>query len=363
MDNKLGEAIHKASQSHNAECREEAQAEKQEYIDRVDSSVRTIIREEVKTQLPQILPKAVLDFATPSTYEAAASLLEYELMKILLDKIEESKSHLRADYRRKIYDALVESYNTDKDLFNTYGEVFTLKRSRDDKDKDQDISAGSDRGMKRRKSSKEAESPKDQRLKEGKSSSSSKGTSRSHHKSSGKSAHAEEPSHIVDDSGVQKNQEFDTSNNDEQPDDEAASKNDWFKKPERPPTPDPDWNKRQQNFWLDWHLTFSKEPARVTELEYHFEECSKAITERLDWHNPKGKPESMKDVYSRKRIIAFTRLKIMKWNKDRIPAKEEMEWIRQTTGLCYDLGYREVALSKEVNVESREVYWWKRIRE
>ncbi|GKF57921.1 hypothetical protein Tco_0171458 [Tanacetum coccineum] len=55
----------------------------------------------------------------------------------------------------------------------------------------------------------------------------------------------EEPSHTVDDSGVQKNQEFDTGNNDEQPDNEAASKNDWFKKPKRPPTPDPDWNKRQ----------------------------------------------------------------------------------------------------------------------
>ncbi|GJU95579.1 hypothetical protein Tco_1320335 [Tanacetum coccineum] len=111
---------------------EEAQAEKQEYIDLVDTSMRTIIREEVKTQLPQILPKAVLDFATPvieqnviesleatvlvksssqpkSTYEAAASLSEYELIKIILDKIEERKSHLRADYKRKLYDALVES--------------------------------------------------------------------------------------------------------------------------------------------------------------------------------------------------------------------------------------------------------------
>ncbi|GKB13327.1 hypothetical protein Tco_0847250 [Tanacetum coccineum] len=181
---------------------EEAQAEKQDYIDLVDSSVITIIREEFKTQLPHILPKAVSDFATPviernvtesleaailaksssqpkSTYKAAASLSEYELTKILLDKIEESKSHLRANYKRKLYDAL--------------------------KDKDQDLSAGSDRGTKRRKSSKEAELPKDPRSKEGKSSSSSKGTSRSHHKSSGKSAHADEPSHIVDDSGVQKN--------------------------------------------------------------------------------------------------------------------------------------------------------------
>ncbi|GJY15972.1 hypothetical protein Tco_0386394 [Tanacetum coccineum] len=28
----------------------------------------------------------------------------------------------------------------------------------------------------------------------------------------------------------------------------------------------------------------------LKELEYHFKECSKATTERLDWHNPEGKP-------------------------------------------------------------------------
>nr|GEZ88477.1 hypothetical protein [Tanacetum cinerariifolium] len=47
MDDKLGEAIHKAIQSHNAECREEAQVKKREYIHNVDSTLRTIIREEV----------------------------------------------------------------------------------------------------------------------------------------------------------------------------------------------------------------------------------------------------------------------------------------------------------------------------
>ncbi|GJW26145.1 hypothetical protein Tco_0039956 [Tanacetum coccineum] len=198
---------------------EEAQADKQEYIDLIDLSVRTIIKEELKTQLPHILPKAVSDFATPSTYEAAASLSEYELMKILLDKIEESKSHLRADYKRKFYDALVESYNTDKYLFNTYGKVFTLKRSRDNKDKDQDPFAGSDRGTKRRKSSKEAKSLKDQRSKEGKSSSSSK------------------------------------------------------------------------ELLVGPALNLLKGTCKsLIELEYHFEECSKATTERLDWHNPEGKP-------------------------------------------------------------------------
>ncbi|GKG30240.1 hypothetical protein Tco_0420138, partial [Tanacetum coccineum] len=80
-----------------------------------------------------------------STYEAASSLSRFELTKILIDKMEKNKSYDKADYKRELYDALVKSYQTDKDLFDTYGEVFTLKRSRDDRDKDQDPSAGSDR--------------------------------------------------------------------------------------------------------------------------------------------------------------------------------------------------------------------------
>ncbi|GJV68121.1 hypothetical protein Tco_1483630 [Tanacetum coccineum] len=169
--------------------------------------------------------------------------------------MKESKSHLRADYKKELYDALVKSYNTDKDLFNTYGEFFTLKMSQDDKDKDQDPSVESDRGTKRRKSSKEAESQKDPRSKEGRSSSSSKDTSRSHHKSSGKFARAEEPSHTVDDSG-----------------DKAAPKNDWFKKTERHPTPDPDWNKRQHvdfrppQTWISVTTRAEKPPTSFDEL-------------------------------------------------------------------------------------------------
>nr|GEY06563.1 hypothetical protein [Tanacetum cinerariifolium] len=96
-----------------------------------------------------------------STYEAAASLSEFELTKILIDKMKKKKSYDKADYKRELYDALVKSYQANKDLFDTYVEVFTLKMSRDDKDKDQDPSAGSDRGTKRRKSSKKAKSSKD----------------------------------------------------------------------------------------------------------------------------------------------------------------------------------------------------------
>nr|GFA58544.1 hypothetical protein [Tanacetum cinerariifolium] len=184
IDNKLGEAIQKAITSHTTECKKEALAEKKEYIDLIDTSVRTIITEKVKTQPLQILPKEVSYFATPmiernviesleatvlaksssqpkSTYATAALLSEFEFMKILMDKMEKNKSYLRADYKRMLYDTLIKSYNTNKYLFDTYGKVFTLKRGRDDKDKDQNPSAGSNRGTKRRKSSKEAESSRD----------------------------------------------------------------------------------------------------------------------------------------------------------------------------------------------------------
>ncbi|GJX60761.1 hypothetical protein Tco_0292151 [Tanacetum coccineum] len=166
MDNKLGEAINKAIQAHNFDCREESQAEKREYIEL-------------------------------SSYEAAATLFKFELIKILIDKMEKNKSFDVADYKRDLYDALVKSYNTEKDIFESYGELFSLKRSQDERDKDRDLSVGPNRGTKRRKSSKDVESSRDSRLKENKSSSASKDASQYRHKSSGKSAQAEEPIHTV----------------------------------------------------------------------------------------------------------------------------------------------------------------------
>nr|GFC16117.1 hypothetical protein [Tanacetum cinerariifolium] len=91
---------------------------------------------------------------------------------------------------------------------------------------DEDPSAGSDRGMKRRKSGKDVESSKDSRFKEKKSSSTSKEASQSQHKTSGKSVHVEEPSHTVEESGMQQDQEFAMGDNDEQPVDKEVTKAD-----------------------------------------------------------------------------------------------------------------------------------------
>nr|GFA29737.1 hypothetical protein [Tanacetum cinerariifolium] len=158
------------------------------------------VDQKVNARLPQILPKATSDVATPvieknvteclkiavltrsssqpqSSYEAAATLSEFELTKIFIDKIEKNKSFDVVDYKRELYDALVKSSNTDKYIFNSYGELFSLKRSRDERDKDRDPSARSDRGTKRRKSSKDVESSRDSKSKEKKSSIPSKDAS------------------------------------------------------------------------------------------------------------------------------------------------------------------------------------------
>nr|GEX86498.1 hypothetical protein [Tanacetum cinerariifolium] len=58
---------------------------------------------------------------------------------------------------RNLYKALVEAYESNKIILDTYGDVVTLKRCRDDDaDKDEEPSAGSDRGSKRRREGKGA---------------------------------------------------------------------------------------------------------------------------------------------------------------------------------------------------------------
>ncbi|GJX20063.1 hypothetical protein Tco_0222740 [Tanacetum coccineum] len=144
----------------------------------------TQLLESLKSQLPTMstinesLENVVLakSYSQPkSTYEAAESLTEFELKKILLDKKERSESYKTAPEHKELYEGLVKSYNLDKDLFSSYGNVYSLKRDCDDKDKDEDAFAGSDRGLKKRKTSKDAEPSKGLKSKETKTSS-SKGT-------------------------------------------------------------------------------------------------------------------------------------------------------------------------------------------
>ncbi|GKE35264.1 hypothetical protein Tco_1454586 [Tanacetum coccineum] len=227
-------------------------ATRDEFMSYLSASITARITKQVKSQLPQILPKEVSNFALPmiksmvteslenavlakessqpkSTYKAAASLTEFELKKILIDKIDESQSYLTAAEHREIYDGLIKSYDLDKSLFSTYDKVYSLKRSQKDKHKDEDPSAGSDRGLKKRKTSKDAEPKKGLKTK-GSMSGSSKGA-KSQSKSFGKSVQSEEPNFEVADSDMPQDQEENSVNDDKEPKVKVASKRDWFTNP------------------------------------------------------------------------------------------------------------------------------------
>nr|GEW29700.1 hypothetical protein [Tanacetum cinerariifolium] len=89
---------------------------------------------------------------------AQTNLFELELKKILIDKMESNKSINRLVQQKTLYKALMDAYETDKVILETYGDIVTFKRRRDDKDENKEPFAGSNRGSKRRRAGKEHES-------------------------------------------------------------------------------------------------------------------------------------------------------------------------------------------------------------
>ncbi|GJV96817.1 hypothetical protein Tco_1548394 [Tanacetum coccineum] len=123
--------------------------------------------------------------------------------KILIDKMEKSKSYLVAPEQRDFYDSLKKYYNLDKDFFFSY-DVYSLKRGRKDKDKDEDPSTDLPRVK---------EEKDNQRCR------------------------------TNTDSNMPQDQEGNPGDNDDEPKKEDASRCDWFKKPIPPQEPtDPDWH-------------------------------------------------------------------------------------------------------------------------
>nr|GFB55030.1 hypothetical protein [Tanacetum cinerariifolium] len=211
-----------------------------------------------------------------TSYAVAADLSEMELKKILIEKMEGNKSIQRSDEQRNLYKALVKAYEADKIILDTYGETVTLKRRRDDEsDKDEGPSVGSDRGSKRRREGKEPESASAPLQTATRSAGRSTTGSKSRQVSASESAFAEEPVHTTCQMDEPSYPVFETSAGD-QPIVQSSQHSDWFSQPKKPLTLDHDWNKTL--------------PActSLIELEYHLEEVYKAITDQLDWVNPKG---------------------------------------------------------------------------
>nr|GEZ39613.1 hypothetical protein [Tanacetum cinerariifolium] len=117
-----------------------------------NSTMKAIIKEQLKAQVSKIMAQ-IEKYVTKSlgaevlvrstnqpqtSYAVTASLSEFELKKILIDKMEINESIERSDIQRNLYNTLVESYKTDEEILSSYGDVVTLKRGQDDQDKDKD---------------------------------------------------------------------------------------------------------------------------------------------------------------------------------------------------------------------------------
>ncbi|GKC20178.1 hypothetical protein Tco_1022328 [Tanacetum coccineum] len=218
-----------------------------------------------------------------------------------------------------------------------YGDTVSFKRHRDDKDKDVEPPMDQTGGSKRRRAGKEPESTSAPKEKTSKTTGKSTEGSKSHHKSAGESAQAEEPMHTAKDLEESAHQEFEIGVTEDQPDEETSQLPDWFQKPAKPLTLNHDWNKtlpdahgpvqpwlsslaqmedpgESFNELMDTPLDFSafvmnrlkvdtltpellagltfklmKESCKsLVELEYLFEEVYKATTDQLDWNNTEG---------------------------------------------------------------------------
>ncbi|GJS71273.1 hypothetical protein Tco_0704114 [Tanacetum coccineum] len=93
--------------------------------------------------------KEAVDVAVQLKYDRIREEAQAENQQFL-DSIDEGM--------KKLYKALVDAYEADKILLDTYGDTVTIKRPRDGADDDQEPSAGTDRGSKRRRLGKEPES-------------------------------------------------------------------------------------------------------------------------------------------------------------------------------------------------------------
>ncbi|GJT81976.1 hypothetical protein Tco_1056318 [Tanacetum coccineum] len=115
-----------------------------QFLDSIDEGMKKIIKEQVKKEVSKI---------TPKIEKLVTDQLESEVLVRSSKKANNSIN--RSDIQRQLYKALVDAYEADKILLDTYGDTVTIKRPRDGADDDQEPSAGTDRGSKRRRSGKE----------------------------------------------------------------------------------------------------------------------------------------------------------------------------------------------------------------
>ncbi|GJZ57271.1 hypothetical protein Tco_0612765, partial [Tanacetum coccineum] len=218
-----------------------------------------------------------LTTATPVMKEAVDVAIQLKSNKLREEAQAENQEFLNSlDSNMQ---KLIKDQVQNKDLLSSYGDVLIIPRIKDDKDKDEEPSAGSNRGTKRRRSGKEVESSKEPTRKESRTTSSSKGASRS------QPTNLNETTHL----------EFITGDDDVIPAREVQDERQWH--PPTSTTPNREWHLTKTIDHLTQELLtgptydlIKGTCKSVAELEYHLEEVFKATNEQLEWNNPEGTP-------------------------------------------------------------------------
>ncbi|GJS13022.1 hypothetical protein Tco_0407494 [Tanacetum coccineum] len=171
------------------------------------------------------------------TSSDTTELQEFDQKRTLFKTMTKTKSFNKNTKHKALYHALMESILENEDAMDKGVADKSKKRKPDDADKDEGPPAGSNQGLKRKKTSKD-----DEPSKKAKSTETSKGTTKPQPKSTAKSGQAYETMFEAGDAQVLQNLGEDMGKTEEPPVINDDPK-DWFKKQERPPTPDPEWNK------------------------------------------------------------------------------------------------------------------------
>nr|GEZ22349.1 hypothetical protein [Tanacetum cinerariifolium] len=261
MDQQMNEAVKVVVQIQSDQLRDEAQREIDEFLRTIDENIKKIIKEQVKEQVK----------------------------------------------------ALVDAYESDKIILDTYRETITLKRRRDDdEDKDEEPSAGPDRGSKRRREGKEPDSASASSKTATRSAGRSTTGSRSRQASASESALAEEPVQTTSQIEEPSHPEFDTGADDQpiiQPSQHPECIQPWISELAKQADTRSSFDELMDtpldfsNFLMNRLRVDTLTPELLAgptyelmkgscksliELEYHLEEVYKATTDQLDWVNPEG---------------------------------------------------------------------------
>ncbi|GJV32026.1 hypothetical protein Tco_1392426 [Tanacetum coccineum] len=327
LTNKMNEAVKIAIQLQSDKLRDKAQAKNEDFINKLDDNIKKIIKEQVKeqvkAQVSKIFPKIKktineqlkAEVLTHSSNESktshaiAANLSKLELQKILIDKMERNKSIHRSNEQKNVYKALVDAYESDKLLLDTYRDTVMMKRRVAEDQPDEETSQLPNWFQKL------AKPPT---------------SDRDWNKTL---PNAHRPAQPWLSTSAQKEDMHESFNElMDTPLDFSAFVMNRLKVDTLTP-----------KLLADPTFELMKGSCKsLVELEYFFKEVYKATTNQLDWNNPEmtktkaadyghikwikdlvpNRMESARDVYSRHRIIAVTKLQIVKWHN-----YKHLDWI------------------------------------